>query len=97
MDKELKAKWIAALRSGEFKQGREYFERYEKFCCLGVLCKVSGNPTTLEYHSNWDAVTPIIGNQDVIDMLWRMNDGRDDVNIRPHSFSEIADYIESHL
>ncbi|WP_395138355.1 hypothetical protein [Schlegelella aquatica] len=32
--------WIAALRSGQYKQGRSYLELDGKFCCLGVLCHV---------------------------------------------------------
>lgn len=32
--------WIAALRSGLYKQGRNYLELDGKFCCLGVLCHV---------------------------------------------------------
>ena len=30
--------WIAALRSGQYKQGQYYLESCGKFCCLGVLC-----------------------------------------------------------
>ena len=40
MDAELKAKWIAALRSGEFKQGKNYLRRGGAHCCLGVLCEI---------------------------------------------------------
>lgn len=36
---EVKAKWIAALTSGEYKQGRNWLRTSEDgFCCLGVLC-----------------------------------------------------------
>lgn len=38
MNKEIKAKWIAALTSGEYTQGKDYLNRNGKFCCLGVLC-----------------------------------------------------------
>ena len=39
MNKEVKEKWITALRSGEYKQGREALKRTDnEFCCLGVLC-----------------------------------------------------------
>ena len=33
-------KWIAALRSGEYKQGRSYLRDGAEYCCLGVLCDV---------------------------------------------------------
>jgi hypothetical protein len=45
MNPEIKAEWVAALRSGEYKQGRSYLgqrlddEMY--YCCLGVLCEVT--------------------------------------------------------
>jgi len=32
--------WIAALRSGEYKQGRMMLQQLDKYCCLGVACKV---------------------------------------------------------
>ena len=36
-------KWVAALRSGEFKQGREVLRNVEadKYCCLGVACALA--------------------------------------------------------
>lgn len=42
MNKEVKKKWIAALRSGEYNQidGRLASEDGSKHCCLGVLCEL---------------------------------------------------------
>lgn len=41
MDKELKTKWVAALRSGKYKQGRgEYRSDDGCYCALGVLLNV---------------------------------------------------------
>lgn len=38
MNQEIKAKWIAALRSGQYKQGTGTLRTSnDKFCCLGVL------------------------------------------------------------
>jgi hypothetical protein len=35
-------KWVAALRSGRFKQGRYTLNHGDnKFCCLGVACEVA--------------------------------------------------------
>lgn len=44
--KELMVKWLEALRSGEYEQGK-FCLRSEtnKFCCLGVLCDVVGKET----------------------------------------------------
>lgn len=36
---EVKDKWLKALRSGEYKQGKGALKTNDdKFCCLGVLC-----------------------------------------------------------
>jgi hypothetical protein len=40
MDKELKAAWIAALRSGDFGQGSGVLLQDGRHCCLGVLCDI---------------------------------------------------------
>ena len=34
-------KWVAALRSGEYKQGRKTLQSKEGFCCLGVACDLA--------------------------------------------------------
>lgn len=46
MNSEVKAKWLEALRSGEYEQGEGYLDVLEadgtrKFCCLGVLCDLA--------------------------------------------------------
>lgn len=40
MNPEIKAKWVAALRSGEYEQGKHALRDAEQFCCLGVLCSL---------------------------------------------------------
>ncbi len=46
-DKEIKQKWIEALRSGKYKQGRGslcYIDRGKpKYWCIGALEKILGN------------------------------------------------------
>jgi hypothetical protein len=37
---EVKAKWVAALRSGKFKQTEGRLADERGFCCLGVLCEI---------------------------------------------------------
>lgn len=37
MNPDVKQKWIAALRSGDYKQTREQLRRKNSYCCLGVL------------------------------------------------------------
>lgn len=41
MKPEIKAKWFAALRSGEYDKGTGALNRDYKFCCLGVLCELA--------------------------------------------------------
>ena len=52
MNQKIKHKWLRALRSGEFVQGRRFLtarnadqplsaENPNKYCCLGVLCELA--------------------------------------------------------
>lgn len=43
MDPNIKAQWVAALRSGEYKQGKYVLHNVDEntFCCLGVLCDLA--------------------------------------------------------
>lgn len=45
MKKEVAKKWIKALRSGKYKQGKGYLKKFNdkgepRHCCLGVLCEL---------------------------------------------------------
>jgi hypothetical protein len=40
MNENAKA-WVAALRSGDYKQGREVLRDGDEFCCLGVACDLA--------------------------------------------------------
>lgn len=42
MNPEIKAKWVSALRSGEYQQGKMLLRPTENtYCCLGVLCDIA--------------------------------------------------------
>jgi hypothetical protein len=46
MNPEIKAQWVAALRSGDYEQGDgilHYIPEHggDEFCCLGVLCDIA--------------------------------------------------------
>jgi len=41
MKDDIKQRWIAALRSGDYAQGKGYLATGHKFCCLGVLCELA--------------------------------------------------------
>jgi hypothetical protein len=102
MDANLKAKWIEALRSGEYEQGEGFLENKRRYCCLGVLIKVQGkDPAEIfpESHPLKTSSVPIKFSgglsREAMGDLANRNDG---VNgRRHHSFSEIADYIEQNL
>jgi hypothetical protein len=34
-------KWVEALRSGKYKQGKAYLRKGDKYCCLGVACELA--------------------------------------------------------
>lgn len=42
MKKEVAEKWVEALRSGKYKQTRSQLRDLSGYCCLGVLCDISG-------------------------------------------------------
>ena len=43
MNPEWKAKWVNALRSGEYKQAQDYLRTNDGYCCLGVICDLTDN------------------------------------------------------
>jgi hypothetical protein len=119
MDAEIKARWVTALRSGEYQQGRETMRQGDRFCCLGVLCEIDGaqwQPARSEGHPFYavgygveqleaDARQELGLTDDEHMALLSMNDGninqdeaaRWGVEKRPHTFAEIADWIEGRL
>jgi hypothetical protein len=56
MNPEVKTKWVAALRSGEFKQGTMRLRKDDCFCCLGVLCELfrAEKPDASKWEQNGD-------------------------------------------
>jgi hypothetical protein len=40
LPKQFKRKWVAALRSGKFKQAQESLYNDGGYCCLGVACVI---------------------------------------------------------
>jgi hypothetical protein len=58
MDKRVKALWIDALRSGEYKQGAAYLRKKDDtYCCLGVLCDLAvKDGVAVEWSGEWTGV-----------------------------------------
>lgn len=53
--KAVKEKWIAALRSGEYKQCRGQLKRKDRFCVLGVLCDLfTKTKAGKQFKKEWD-------------------------------------------
>lgn len=98
MDTELKQRWVEALRSDKYKQGRKRLRNpdyQDEFCCLGVLADLidpeawHGHLWYTEYLGCETSLPLDILPRGVQNQLMLMND-------RPSSsFTEIADYIEA--
>jgi hypothetical protein len=101
MDPEVKAVWIAALRSGKYQQGRG-------FCCHGVLCDLLGVEWQRLKHTGLEArlfygyghgtmAMPAARELDRAklheDAAWELAN----MNDNGEPFAEIADYIEANL
>ncbi len=49
MNPEVKSKWLAALRSGEYKQAKGLLRDHQGYCCLGVLQDIFQKEHNLEW------------------------------------------------
>lgn len=59
MNKEVKEKWLKALRDGNYKQGYDRLKDGDCFCCLGVLCDLYAK----EHNEEWRNDTIIAEHQ----------------------------------
>jgi hypothetical protein len=107
---DLRKKWVDALRSGDYKQGKHYLRSGDdSFCCLGVLCDIMGLPTSKQdgqgpyaYESkggNYTAyLSPTIIEQvGLNNVTGRINTGASLANMNDagSSFEDIAAVIEA--
>lgn len=103
-------KWIAALRSGEYKQCQNRLQNEDKFCCLGVACMVYEKETGKEAvrgseSGELDGLS-LNAQPDVFNWLGLYNDNGDakkttlpaliQLNDDGKSFEDIADHIEKY-
>jgi hypothetical protein len=100
--------WVAALRSGKYKQGQGRLQSRDSYCCLGVACAVAENNNILVKYEGGQFLGVILDyQQDVIDWLNLENESArfsDDNNVRNSlwklndceqlNFNAIADFIE---
>lgn len=103
MKKEIADKWVAALRSGQYKQGREYLRRGDQYCCLGVLCEVVEVEATETYpHFSYDGLMTFLPEVAQKRSGMKSRDGSlagateclAQLNDSGSTFNEIADLIE---
>lgn len=106
MNPELKKKWVEALRSGKYEQGEKQLRSQDdKFCCLGVLADIQGEPWEKNSFGNWEVDgQPYCLSNDTLDKFGLTPSQHDDLaarndgdNLPKHTFPEIADYIEENL
>ncbi len=104
MNPEIKAKWVAALRSGQYKQGDNWLHNKETdaYCCLGVLqCVHPGLEKADDSELLDDAALEFL-DLDSFEQsdLAKMNDDTHIVSEgmkHVYSFADIADHIERAL
>ena len=106
MDQEVRDKWIAALRSGEYTQAKEVLctEDSNQMCCLGVLCDIMDpggwNPDEDENGEQLRHTFALAGEEVIRPMFGLLTDQIADLvtkNDAGFTFDEIADYIEENL
>lgn len=102
MKADLKAKWIEALRSGEYEQASGQLRLDGAYCCLGVLCEVAGIPINESgdgvgngFRYDYDPIYYLVGGRDASIECSLRNDGG--ASMKRHSFAELADYIEANI
>jgi len=108
MNKEVKQKWIKALRSGRYKQTQGVLREKcnndkDSFCCLGVLCNVLNRR---KWKKDYNGYYSYDSYEDVVPLDVRKEIGlteskqnkflslNDEEN---YNFKQIADYIEKKL
>ena len=110
MKKNIADKWVAALRSGKYKQTKHSLKDEHGYCCLGVLCEIRNTmPTKKELNDAGDLLSKRaqldsgVSSQEgymnsLAIELSSLNDGYTDIYSSPHvetlTFDEIADIIQ---
>ena len=105
MKSEIKQRWIEALRSGEYKQGKGRLHMGDEFCCLGVLCEILDTPSVIHQATGakaYDGETAYLPYSvaqkcDLCDTRGGLVDSTtslSQINDRGNSFTTIADIIE---
>lgn len=94
MKEEMAKKWVEALRSGNFQQGKGRLLMDNKFCCLGVLCEISGEHWYTQGAYLPERIMLETGVQTSHGVIPSHGDSLVCLNDSGKSFSDIADIIE---
>lgn len=113
MYKVWKEKWLEALRSGKYKQGKNHLQDNDNnFCCLGVLCDIYDPSKWEKIFNVADAYTYNRESSSILpeNIAYILGIGRfgyyveegtlfslTELNDQGSTFSEIADVIEKHF
>lgn len=93
MDKAIKQKWVAALRSGKYRQARCFLMDHDGcMCCLGVLARLQGATLKSLRGKNTSRHEKING---LVPCTVRIY--LSDMNDDGKTFPEIADWIEANI
>ena len=103
MNKSIKQKWLKALRSGEYEQGKNRFvtpeEEYDRFCCLGVLVNETEGFDFIDGNYYADGYPSMLSDRFLKEIGLTYGQQADLVTMNDlgKSFKQIADYIEKNL
>jgi hypothetical protein len=110
MKQDIKEKWLTALRSGNYKQGRFVLRNpLDQYCCLGVLCDISSLGNWVSFNTYFQYTTKTSGNAEGLCFLpeeveyslqlpYNEESKLSDMNdVERMSFEQIANYIENKL
>jgi hypothetical protein len=116
MDPKVKKAWVKALRSGKYAQGKNTLARRKphgktQYCCLGVLCDVTGVPRKGDTFLRGASITYVFGQgvdqneafvpYSIGEKLGLPRKTQDVLALmnddENKNFNEIADYIEKEL
>lgn len=108
MNPDIKARWVADLRSGRWEQGRGQLAPTETSrCCLGVLCELAVDDGVVERVPVQSHGTALMYGHALAllpgavcayaEAGWNEVGGLAGLNDRGATFAEIADVIEAEL
>tara|TARA_R110002074_G_scaffold402324_1_gene607118 strand:- start:177476 stop:177784 length:309 start_codon:yes stop_codon:yes gene_type:complete len=98
MKKVTKEKWVAALESGTFKQGNGQLRHRNKYCCLGVLCEITGNSKNRNMSDTFPKMNDSgTDNESFMGLSTRQQDKLAILNDTGTSFKDIAKHVKQYV